>query len=61
MRAVAFARKAKWGNTGVQRFRRTVCPANYEEHDPWYEAVQCVHLHGSVFEPEKGFTFSLAE
>jgi NAD-dependent SIR2 family protein deacetylase len=46
---------------GAQRFRRIVCPANYEEHDPWYEGIQCVHLHGSVLEPDKGFTFSPVE
>lgn len=44
-----------------QRLRRVVCPANYEDADPWYESVQGVHLNGCVLEPEKGFTFSAEE
>lgn len=43
---------------GEQKLRLVVFPSNYAAQDPWYESVQCIHLHGSVLEPEKGFTFS---
>jgi hypothetical protein len=34
-----------------------VCPAAYEDADPWYASVQCVHLHGSVND-DKPLTFT---
>jgi hypothetical protein len=37
------------------------CPAPYEDHDLWHERVQCVHLHGSVLDPAKGYTFTLED
>jgi len=41
-----------------QRLRTIICPAPFEERDPWFETVQCVHLHGSVLDFSKGLTFS---
>ena len=44
-----------------QRLRPIVCPAPYDERDPWFEDVQCVHLHGSVLDLSRGLTFSPTE
>jgi energy-coupling factor transporter ATP-binding protein EcfA2 len=43
---------------GAQKFLPITCPHSYEEPDIWYERVQCVHLHGSVLDFSKGFTFT---
>jgi hypothetical protein len=45
----------------AQVLDRITCPANFEEQDIWFERVQCVHLHGSILEPQKGFTFTPSE
>lgn len=37
-----------------------VCPTDYQEPDPWYQRVQCVHLHGSVL-ADKPLTFTLGD
>lgn len=50
-----------YGAATAQRLRTIVCPAPYQEHDIWFEAVQCVHLRGSVTDPSKGFTFAYAD
>ncbi len=45
----------------VQRLGPIICPADFEPQDVWYEHVQGVHLHGSVFDLQKGLTFTAAE
>jgi hypothetical protein len=47
--------------SAAQRLRTIVCPATYADRDPWFEDVQCVHLHGSVLDLGKGLTFSPTE
>lgn len=46
---------------GEQRLRPIVHPAPYADRDPWFDTVQCVHLHGSVLDLSKGLTFSQAD
>jgi len=45
----------------AQRLDLITCPTNYYDSDQWYERVQSVHLHGSVLDPEKGYTFTLED
>jgi hypothetical protein len=45
----------------AQNLDLVTCPAPYQDHDLWHERVQCVHLHGSVLEPWKGYTFTLED
>lgn len=44
----------------AQRLDVLVCPAAYDDADPWYQRVQCVHLHGSVTS-DKPLTFTLED
>jgi NAD-dependent SIR2 family protein deacetylase len=46
---------------GAQTLVPITCPHPYQEPDIWYEKVQCVHLHGSVLDFSKGFTFTFDE
>lgn len=45
----------------VQILDSITCPAPYQDHDQFYEHVQCVHLHGSVLDFSKTLTFTLEE
>jgi hypothetical protein len=45
-------------NTPKQQLEPIICPTDYQEHDHWFETLQCVHLHGSVIDAAKGFTFT---
>jgi hypothetical protein len=45
----------------AQNLDLITCPAPYEDHDLWHERVQSVHLHGSVLDPAKGYTFTLED
>jgi energy-coupling factor transporter ATP-binding protein EcfA2 len=45
----------------AQNLDLVTCPAPYADHDIWHERVQCVHLHGSVLDPAKGYTFTLED
>jgi hypothetical protein len=45
----------------AQKLDLVTCPAPYEDQDVWHERVQCVHLHGSVLDPAKGYTFTLED
>ena len=44
----------------VQNLHTIVCPAAYVDPDPWFQDVQCIHLHGSVLDPTKPLTFTVA-
>ena len=46
---------------GIQKLHSIVCPQSYQDHDIWYQNVQCVHLHGCVTDFDKGFTFTAEE
>ena len=46
------------GGAAVQRLDSIVCPTDAQERDIWFEGVQCVHLHGCVLDPARGFTFT---
>ena len=48
-------------SSAVQRLDTIVCPAPYQDQDVWYSRVQCIHLHGSVSDFSKPFTFSLED
>lgn len=50
-----------YSGASAQRLRTVVCPSPYQEQDLWFSTVQCVHLHGSVIDPAKGFTFGPIE
>jgi energy-coupling factor transporter ATP-binding protein EcfA2 len=45
----------------AQRLDLITCPTSYEDPDLWYDRVQSVHLHGSVLDPAKGYTFTLED
>ena len=45
----------------AQRVDLITCPTSYEDPDQWYDRVQSVHLHGSVLDPAKGYTFTLED
>lgn len=45
----------------AQRLDLIACPTPYEDPDQWYDRVQSVHLHGSVLDPAKGYTFTLED
>jgi energy-coupling factor transporter ATP-binding protein EcfA2 len=47
--------------SAVQRLDLITCPTPYEDPDQWYDRVQSVHLHGSVLDPAKGYTFTLED
>lgn len=44
----------------AQQLDSIVCPGEYEDYDPWYRRVQCVHLHGYV-SSDKPLTFTLPD
>jgi energy-coupling factor transporter ATP-binding protein EcfA2 len=48
-------------NRSAQRLDLITCPTSYHDPDQFYERVQSVHLHGSVLDPTKGFTFTLED
>ena len=45
----------------VQKLNIITCPYPYQDQDIWYDHTQCVHLHGSVLDFSKGFTFTFEE
>jgi hypothetical protein len=45
----------------VQSLDSITCPAQFEDHDIWFQNVQGVHLHGSVLDLGKGLTFTATE
>jgi hypothetical protein len=47
--------------SAVQRVEPIICPADYEDRDPFFQTVQCVHLHGSILDFSKPLTFSLQD
>lgn len=50
-----------YGSTSAQKLSPVIYPSQYQEQDMWYDEVQCVHLHGSVVDFTKGFTFTFEE
>lgn len=44
-----------------QRLDTISCPAAYDERDPLFERLQCVHLHGHVDDLQVAPTFTLAD
>ena len=46
------------GGAVAQQLDSIVCPTEALERDIWFARVQCVHLHGCVLDPAKGFTFT---
>lgn len=47
-----------YDSTSAQKLSSIIYPSQYQEHDMWYAEVQCVHVHGSVTDFAKGFTFT---
>ena len=45
----------------AQRLDLITCPTSYDDPDQFYDRVQSVHLHGSVLDPAKGYTFTLED
>ncbi|MBL8818728.1 MAG: SIR2 family protein [Planctomyces sp.] len=44
-----------------QKLKQIVNPSPYEERDPLFGSVQCIHLHGSVLHRANGLVFTLPD
>ena len=49
-----------YSSSSCQRLKSLVCPSPHQEAHPWLEDVQCIHLHGAVYDHSKPLTFSLS-